>query len=63
MKRFSVYKYLCIAFVLFNVATAYNAVGTQPDGNLEPYSWWLVWIALVVSGLPAWLGYMAGRRA
>ena len=56
------YKFVCIAFVFFNVGFAANAVGTLPQNTNEPISWFMPVLALFVTGIPAIFGCLAGRN-
>lgn len=51
-----------IGYIFFMVGIAWANVGDM-SGPSEPYSWWLPWVMLGITGFPFLLGYLAGRSS
>lgn len=56
------YKIMGIGYICYTVGIAAAKVGTLPTSPPEPYPWWLPPLMLVVLGIPAVLGYLAGKQ-
>ena len=52
---------MCVAFIAFHVGLAAASVGKMSEMS-EPFPWYLPLLVFGVTGTPAVLGYLAGRR-
>lgn len=60
--KHNIEKYICIVFVTAMTAMPVAFVGEMPKHLDKPYGWSLVGAMLVLTGMPALLGYLAGRK-